>query len=124
MSDNVIINKLEVERAELCEKISKIRDFLEGKNNKSISNQQHVLLNLQLNAMRTYCDILTFRIIDFKDDNKNEYINKTKIRERINEIEENDKIYKNYLKDGRENYTPEYIWGKKELERLLEVKDE
>ena len=52
-----------------------------------------------------------------------ESISKDKIREKIKEIEENDKKYKNYLKDGRENFTPEYVWLRPYLQELLEERN-
>ncbi len=52
-----------------------------------------------------------------------DYISKDKIKAKIEEIELNDKKYKNYLKDGRENFTPEYVWARPVLQSLLEVKE-
>ena len=51
---------------------------------------------------------------------RNNYINKDKIKAKIEEIEQYDKKYKNYLKDGRENFTPEYVWARPVLQALLE----
>lgn len=51
------------------------------------------------------------------------YVSKDKIKAKIEEIEANDKKYKNYLKDGRENFTPEYVWARTVLQSLLEEKE-
>lgn len=52
--------------------------------------------------------------------NNSEFISKDKIKAKIEEIENEDKKYKNYLKDGRENFTPEYVWARPVLQSLLE----
>lgn len=48
------------------------------------------------------------------------YVSKEKIKAKIEELENEDKKYKNYLKDGRENFTPEYVWARPVLQSLLE----
>ena len=68
MKDSNLIIKVESERAELSEKISKLRMFLDGKNRKLLSTTQDLLLNLQLDTMQTYFDILTYRITDLRNE--------------------------------------------------------
>lgn len=52
---------------------------------------------------------------------KANYIPKSKIKEKIEEIKEYDKKYKTYTKDGRENYTMRFM-AIPVLQELLEEK--
>ena len=61
MKDSNLIIKVENERAELSEKISKIRMVLDDKNRKLLSTTQ---------------DILTYRIIDLRNEQQKEPISK------------------------------------------------
>lgn len=76
MKDINLINKIEIERAALSEKIAKLRTFLDNKNRELISTTQDILLNIQLDTMQTYFDILTYRIIDLRNEQQKEHINK------------------------------------------------
>lgn len=49
------------EHSELCEKISKLADFLSKPQPSSINDEQWFLLNLQLNSMSIYSNILSQR---------------------------------------------------------------
>lgn len=53
------------EQSELCDKISKLGDFLSKSKPPFIDDDQWFLLNLQLNAMAMYRDILAKRIKSF-----------------------------------------------------------
>lgn len=52
------------EEKELNEKISKLYDFIQGENFDKVSNMQKPLLEIQLQAMRTYHRCLAKRIQD------------------------------------------------------------
>lgn len=86
MKDSNLIIKVENERAELSEKISKLRMFLDGKNRKLLSTTQDILLNLQLDTMQTYFDILTYRITDLRNEQQKEPISKNITSDYLNAL--------------------------------------
>ena len=87
-------------------------------------------------GLKTKIDEQSKEIEELKDESKEYQIGfaqgcyekdldwKDKIKAKIEEIENEDKKYKNYLKDGRENFTPEYVWARPVLQSLLEKKGE
>jgi CHASE3 domain sensor protein len=65
MAEKTFIERLEEEELELNFKVNKLRDFIE--NNPAydtVGDVQSVLLNAQLNAMKSYLSILQDRIIN------------------------------------------------------------
>ena len=65
MAEKTFIERLEEEELELNFKVNKLRDFIE--NNPAydtVADVQSVLLNAQLNAMKSYLSILQDRIIN------------------------------------------------------------
>jgi hypothetical protein len=54
--------RLEIEKAELDEKIHKLESFIESENFSKIDSVQRTLLNVQIQAMRTYSQILLERL--------------------------------------------------------------
>ncbi|MBP9793294.1 MAG: hypothetical protein KBC56_04780 [Flavobacterium sp.] len=55
--------RLETEKQELDEKIQKLNEFLNGEIIKTIDAVQATLLNIQIQAMRTYSEILAERLL-------------------------------------------------------------
>jgi hypothetical protein len=55
--------RLQVEKAELSEKLEKLREFIASENFAKIDPVQMTLLNIQVKAMETYSQCLLERII-------------------------------------------------------------
>jgi hypothetical protein len=55
--------RLETEESELTEKITKLKEFLDGKVVETIDKDQRTLLGIQLQAMKTYRTCLKERLI-------------------------------------------------------------
>jgi len=55
--------RLEIEKAELSEKLEKLRDFISSEKFQEIDTVQMTLLNIQVKAMETYSQCLLERIV-------------------------------------------------------------
>lgn len=55
--------RLETEKAELSEKLEKLRDFIASEKFQEIDAVQMTLLNIQVKAMETYSQCLLERIV-------------------------------------------------------------
>jgi hypothetical protein len=62
-------DRLQLEKTELNEKISKLNLFLTGEKFSSLSDIHKDLLTRQLSAMQIYCQILEDRLYLLKDEN-------------------------------------------------------
>ena len=59
--------RLTIEKAELSEKLEKLRTFIASEKFQEIDNVQMTLLNIQVKAMETYSQCLLERIVRLED---------------------------------------------------------
>ena len=65
-SEDNFKKSLRIEEEELRERILKLNAFILSENFVRAESKQKILLKLQLSAMKTYHECLTFRIIDLE----------------------------------------------------------
>lgn len=61
-----LLIKLHTEEQELIHKISKLTKFRESDDYKNLSVYHKGLLEIQLNAMKTYLEVIMSRVVDIK----------------------------------------------------------
>lgn len=59
-----VLDKLTIEKQELIEKKEKLDKYIKSEDFNKLGEVQKVLLNLQVNVLDNYTDILNYRIID------------------------------------------------------------
>ena len=93
-----------------------------AKTYRRVLDSEPIITKQFLECLDTVLDLIEDQqkeIEELKEIGKENCISKDKIREKIKEIEEEDKKYKSYTSDGRENTTPEYWILRPYLKELL-----